>query len=68
MKKKLSLIILKILFQTMTEKLPNDFDMIITEVDCKNRRSLEAHKAVGFKPLTIYQSGEREWCILLLER
>ncbi|MFN3138557.1 MAG: GNAT family N-acetyltransferase [Allomuricauda sp.] len=56
------------LYRTMKEKLPKGFDKIITEVDGKNRRSLEAHKAVGFKPLTIYQTGEREWCILLLER
>lgn len=56
------------LYQTMKEKLPKGFDQIITEVDGKNKKSLAAHKAVGFKPLTIYQSGEREWCVLILAR
>jgi ribosomal protein S18 acetylase RimI-like enzyme len=56
------------LYQTMKEQLPNGFDQIITEVDAKNKRSLAAHKSVGFKPLTIYRSSEREWCVLILVR
>ncbi|MEC3964787.1 GNAT family N-acetyltransferase [Flagellimonas halotolerans] len=54
------------LYQTMKEKLPKGFDTLITEVDGKNKRSLAAHAAIGFKTLTIYHSGEKEWHIISL--
>lgn len=55
------------LYLTMKNRLPEGFDTIITEVDGKNKRSLAAHAAVGFKTLKIYPSGEKEWHLIILE-
>ena len=55
------------LYQTMKEKLPKGFDTIITEVDGKNKRSLAAHTAIGFKTLTIYHSDGKEWHLVYLD-
>ena len=55
------------LYLTMKNRLPEGFDTIITEVDGKNKRSLAAHAAVGFKTLKIYQSDEKEWHLIILE-
>ncbi|RPG30057.1 MAG: GNAT family N-acetyltransferase [Muricauda sp. TMED12] len=55
------------LYQTMKEKLPKGFDMIITEVDGKNPRSLAAHAAIGFKTLAIYHSDGKEWHLVALK-
>ncbi len=38
-----------------------DFDTIITEVDAKNTRSLQAHYAVGFQVLKTYRSAGQDW-------
>jgi L-amino acid N-acyltransferase YncA len=50
----------------MKENLPEGFDTIVTEVDGKNKRSLAAHAAIGFETLTIYNSGEKQWHIIML--
>ena len=55
------------LYQTMKKKLPKAFDMIITEVDGKNPRSLAAHAAIGFKTLAIYHSDGKEWHVIMLK-
>ncbi|MBO0341826.1 MAG: GNAT family N-acetyltransferase [Bacteroidota bacterium] len=55
------------LYQTMQEKLPKGFDVIVTEVDGKNKRSLAAHATIGFETLTIYHSGEKEWHVIALK-
>ena len=54
------------LYETMMEKLPTGFDTIITEVDAKNQRSLNAHKAIGFTELNRYFASEKEWNIIVL--
>ncbi|MCR9227419.1 MAG: GNAT family N-acetyltransferase [Flavobacteriaceae bacterium] len=54
------------LYQTMQEKLPKGFDTIITEVDDKNKRSLAAHTAIGFKTMTIYPLDGKEWHLVAL--
>ncbi|WP_242203788.1 GNAT family N-acetyltransferase [Aestuariivivens insulae] len=52
------------LYQFMAQELKNDFKAIITEVDIKNTRSLNAHKAVGFKPLKNYTSNSQIWEVI----
>lgn len=54
------------LYQFMAQELKNDFKAIITEVDIKNTRSLNAHKAVGFTPLKNYTSDNQVWEIISL--
>jgi ribosomal protein S18 acetylase RimI-like enzyme len=54
------------LYQTMKEKLPMGFDTIVTEVDGKNKRSLDAHTAIGFQELRRYYADHKEWVIIIL--
>ena len=55
------------LYHFMAEVLKRDFDIIVTEVDIENTRSLNAHKAVGFTRLKNYRSSHRFWEIISLE-
>lgn len=55
------------LYLAMKNKLPEEFDTIITEVDGKNIRSLSAHTAIGFKTLKVYYTGDKEWHIVGLK-
>ncbi|MEX0315975.1 MAG: GNAT family N-acetyltransferase [Allomuricauda sp.] len=55
------------LYKTMKEKLPDGFDTIITEVDAKNERSVNAHKAVGFSELKKYSSDGKDWLLITLK-
>ena len=45
----------------------NTFDVIITEIDIKNVRSLNAHESVGFEGLKDFQAGDKNWRIVLLK-
>ncbi len=55
------------LYHTMKENLKDEFDTIITEVDKKNTRSLNAHFAVGFKELVAYHSNNQDWALIYLD-
>lgn len=50
----------------MKRELQFDFDMIITEVDQANIRSIDAHFAIGFKVLYSYRSNQQDWKIIYL--
>lgn len=49
------------LYETMKAETQAEFVSIITEVDAKNIRSLNAHYAIGFKHLKTYSSGGQDW-------
>jgi predicted GNAT family N-acyltransferase len=55
------------LYETMKITAQSEFDSIITEVDAKNIRSLNAHYAVGFTHLKTYYSGGRDWAVISLK-
>jgi len=55
------------IYDFMLKELAPEFGSIITEVDTKNTRSLEAHLAVGFQPLARYQSHHRDWELIQLK-
>ncbi|MEM9078684.1 MAG: GNAT family N-acetyltransferase [Bacteroidota bacterium] len=55
------------LYATMKAKLSAGFDTIITEVDTKNQRSLNAHRAIGFVQLKSYIADGKEWSLILLQ-
>ncbi|MDG2193434.1 MAG: GNAT family N-acetyltransferase [Polaribacter sp.] len=55
------------LYHFMKQEVHNSFNAIITEVDVKNVRSSNAHKAIGFKELKTYTSNGQEWELILLE-
>ena len=54
------------LYLTMKNKLPKGFDRIITEVNVKNIRSMNAHTAMGFKALKEYTSAGTVWSLIVL--
>jgi ribosomal protein S18 acetylase RimI-like enzyme len=54
------------LYETMKERIQPKFSAIVTEVDVKNTRSLNAHYAIGFKDLKTYSSGGQDWKLIIL--
>lgn len=54
------------LYNYMRDIHSSKFDLIITEVDNKNARSMNAHIAIGFKILYSYRSNSHDWNILYL--
>ena len=54
------------LYNYMLDEIKPEFNCIITEVDCKNTRSLKAHYGIGFKLLSRYQSGGHDWELIRL--
>lgn len=55
------------LYEFMSKSLKSEFNVIITEVDTKNTRSLNAHKAIGFENMKTYKSNNQHWEIIGLE-
>jgi len=56
--------IFKGLYHFMKSQMKSEYDMIITKVDAKNTRSMNAHYAIGFKVLYSYRSNNQDWEIL----
>ncbi len=54
------------LYLKMKDALKNHYDSIITEVDIKNTRSINAHKRIGFKTLLEYTSANQQWALIAL--
>lgn len=55
------------LYQSMQKFIPPRYSKIITEVDVKNIRSMNAHKAIGFKELKRYFSDGKGWSLIMLD-
>tara|TARA_R110000868_G_scaffold28686_8_gene107330 strand:- start:11737 stop:12276 length:540 start_codon:yes stop_codon:yes gene_type:complete len=55
------------LYNAMKENLKDEYDTIVTEVDKKNTRSLNAHYASGFKELFTYHSNHQDWVLIYLD-
>lgn len=55
------------LYGFMKQELQSTFNAIITEVDAKNLRSLNAHLAVGFEIVKTYNADNHEWHIISLK-
>ncbi|WP_246067789.1 GNAT family N-acetyltransferase [Changchengzhania lutea] len=53
------------LYNAMKTHVKHEFDAIITEVDGKNTRSLNAHKTIGFKLLKRYMSNNQNWELII---
>ena len=56
------------LYENMMAFALDKFHAIITEVDVKNTRSMNAHSAVGFKELSRHDSDGKEWSLIILEK
>jgi hypothetical protein len=55
------------LYKKMQDVIRTNYNCIITEVDALNKRSLNAHFAVGFIELKTYNSNGRQWHLLALK-
>lgn len=55
------------LYKNMQDAIKPDFNCIITEVDALNKRSLNAHLAIGFVELKTYASDGRKWHLIALK-
>lgn len=55
------------LYNYMRQELKETFDYIITEVDAKNTRSLNAHLAIGFNILKKFNADHTDWVIISLK-
>lgn len=53
------------LYEFMRQELNTEYDVIITEVDANNIRSVNAHKAVGFELLKTYTSKNKNWEVII---
>lgn len=53
------------LYNFMSLELSSIYDALITEVDIKNTRSSQAHKAIGFEVLKNYSSNNQDWELLI---
>jgi len=55
------------LYTFMKQQMQDKYDMIVTEVDTLNSRSIKAHTAVGFKTLVFYNSNNQDWAIVYMD-
>ncbi|GAA4273539.1 GNAT family N-acetyltransferase [Aquimarina gracilis] len=56
--------IFKGLYLKMKEELNNKYDILITEVAANNTRSLNAHYAIGFTDLLVYEADSITWHLI----
>ncbi len=52
------------LYAYMRDELKGTYQMIITEVDAENQRSLKAHYTTGFCDMLVYKDGKRSWHLI----
>jgi len=55
------------LYHHMRCYVTSDFDAIITEVAVKNTRSIQAHRAIGFKEIHRHWNGDKEWSLIVFK-
>jgi len=56
--------IFKALYHTMKSRFSSKYDVLITEVAQNNTRSLQAHYAVGFTDMLVYNTEQTTWHIV----
>lgn len=53
------------LYQKHREVYSPRYDMLVTEIATRNKRSLRAHERVGFRPMNIYRDATDEWAVVV---
>ncbi len=54
------------LYEAMKKHVAAEFETILTDIDAKNTRSLQAHYAIGFTPMASFNSGGQDWIVVSL--
>lgn len=60
--------VFRTLYEEMLSGIKPEFQMIITEVDIKNSRSLNAHLGIGFEEMSRYHAGGQDWALICLKK
>ncbi len=55
------------LYSFLNSELKKNFDAVVTEVNAKNRRSSEAHKAIGFELLDAHTLDGEDWELIIMK-
>jgi ribosomal protein S18 acetylase RimI-like enzyme len=55
------------LYEKMSAVFTEKYSSIVTEIDAKNIRSINAHKAIGFKTISEYPTNDQIWKIVGME-
>lgn len=55
------------LYSFLNSELKKNFDAVVTEVNTKNRRSSDAHKAVGFELLDTHTDDGEDWELIIMK-
>lgn len=55
------------LYTFMQLELQPEFDAVVTEVNAKNQRSSQAHRAVGFELLDVHTESGEDWELIVLK-
>ncbi|AUC16439.1 GNAT family N-acetyltransferase [Tenacibaculum sp. SZ-18] len=59
--------IFRSLYEKMSAVFTEKYSSIITEIDAENIRSINAHKAIGFKTISEYPANNQVWKIVAME-
>lgn len=59
--------VFKNIYSFMAKTFSAKYNAIITEIDYKNTRSINAHKSVGFKEIKRYSANNQDWSIVKLD-
>lgn len=55
------------LYEAMKKNVAPEFDVIATDINAKNLRSLQAHYAVGFNHIANFNSEGQDWVVVTLK-
>jgi len=55
------------LYTEMRKAFSDTYEVIITEIDSLNSRSLNAHEGIGFKILSTYKFNNQNWVIVYMD-
>lgn len=56
--------IFKQMYHNLQERLSDQYQFIFTDISCENKRSLQAHKKVGFESIEIFETDGQMWDIV----
>jgi len=59
--------LLKKLYQATSTRVPQDYQLCVTEIAVSNAVSLSAHQKLGFEIIRTYNDGETDWHIVAWE-
>lgn len=53
------------MYTFMRDELHEQYDVLITEIDSSNERSINAHQAIGFEQLHLFTADDHDWKIVV---